>query len=319
MTQPDPVPWLLEPEDPSARYLALTQLLGDPADDPEVQAARETILTSPPARAILDAQWPDGYWMRPGVGYSPKHKATVWQIIFLASLGAPRTEALERACNYVLDHSRLPDGRFSAHKTAGGAVACLNGNLLRALLHFRIEDPRLEQSIEALAEMVAQDSFHCRYNARKPTPARMRDGLPCAWGAIKALAAFAEVPEQHRSPAVQAAIEQGRAFLLGSDLATGRYPTATRPSPLWRTFGFPLGFTSDLLEALEVLGRLGAEPAPQLAAALQVVRRKQDASGRWVLEYTPKNTWTDFGQIGEPNKWLTLRALLALKNLKVMT
>ncbi len=317
------VNWLLEPDNPSARYLALTGLLDHPAGDGEAMAAQEAIPHWGPAQVILNAQWPAGYWMRPGAGYSPKHKATVWQVIFLAALGAPRTEAVERACAYVVEHSRLPDGRFSAHKTARGAIPCLNGNLLRAMLQLGYEDPRLEESLEALAGMAVHDGFRCRFNAPNPPPARMRDGLPCAWGAIKALGAFAQVPEDQRSLALQAAIEAGVEFLLGGDglagpgtpLATGNYPTATEPSPLWREFGFPLGYTSDLLEALEVLGRLGVRPDPGLAPAVEAVLGKRDAQGRWALEYTPENTWARLGAVGQPNKWVTLRALRALRRL----
>jgi hypothetical protein len=313
MTAGDPLRWLLETDNPSARYLTLTSLLARPTHDPEAMATRAAIPGWGPARAIFDAQWPEGHWMREGIGYSPKHKATVWQVIFLAALGAPLTDASHRACAYLLDHSRLPDGRFSAYKTAQGAFICLNGNLIRAMLRLGFEDPRLEQSTEALAEMVARDSFHCRANARRPMPARMQDGLPCAWGAIKVLGAFAQVPEEQRSPSVRAAIEAGVQFLLSGDLTSGGYPTATEPSPLWHRFGFPLGYTSDLLEALEVLGQIGVGHDPRLAAAVEVVRSKQDGSCRWVLEYTPVNTWASFGSVGEPNKWVTLRALRALK------
>jgi hypothetical protein len=318
VTGVDPIPWLLEAQNPSARYLTLTGQLGRPADDPEVLAARAAIPDWGPARAILDAQWPQGYWMGPGVGYSPKYRATVWQVIWLAALGTPRTETVDRACGYVLDHSRLPDGRFSAYKTAQGAVVCLNGNLLRAMRQLGVEDPRLGESTEALAKMVSRDGFSCRFNASGPPPARMQDGLPCTWGAIKALGAFAEIPREARSPAVQSAIEAGFALLWSGDLASGGYPTATEPSPLWQTFGFPLGYTSDLLEALEVLGKLGAEGEHRTTEAVAVVRSKRDRAGRWALEYTPENMWTGFGQLGKPNKWVTLRALRALKTPEVV-
>jgi hypothetical protein len=334
VTQADPLAWLLEPENPSARYLALTGVLDRAADDADVVAARAAIPGWGPARAILDAQWPEGYWMRPGTGYSPRHKATVWQVIFLAAMGAPCTTAVERACAYVLEHSRLSDGRFSAFKTGRGAFTCLNGNLLRAIFQLGYEDPRLQESLEALAEMVARDRFCCRNNAvgveGGSPPARMRDGLPCAWGAIKALGAFAEVPEEQQSAAVRAAVEAGVAFLLNgscssrvtASLAAGDYPAATKPSPLWLEFGFPLGYTSDQLEALEVLqrvaparaGRPGPAQEPVLAAAMAAVLSKRDPTGRWALQYTPDNTWARFGKIGQPNKWVTLRALRVLKD-----
>jgi len=313
----DVLDWLLEPENPSARYLTLKGLLGRAADDPEVVAAREAIPDWGAAKAILEAQWPEGYWVEPGVGYSPKYRATVWQVIFLGALGAPRTEAIARACAYVLDHSRLPDGRFSAHRTAQGAVTCLHGNLLRAMLQLGYADPRLDEVAESLAQMVARDDFRCRFNApgaaQGRPPARMDEGLPCAWGAVKALGAFAELPEGRRNPLVQAAIEAGLALLLDGDLASGDFPTGGEPSPLWSRFGFPLGYTSDLLEALEVLARLGVLPDARLKPAIDVVRRKQDERGRWALEYTPERTWASFGKIGRPNKWITIRALCVLK------
>ncbi|MFN2165149.1 MAG: nitrogen fixation protein NifH, partial [Anaerolineae bacterium] len=114
MTSPAVLAWLLEPANPSARYLALTRLLGCPEADPEVGEARSRIPGWPVAQSILDAQWPEGYWVGPGVGYSPKYKDTVWQVVFLSAMGAPRTPAIDRACAYVLEHSRLPDGRFTA-------------------------------------------------------------------------------------------------------------------------------------------------------------------------------------------------------------
>jgi len=101
----DPIPWLLEPdpENPSVCYFALRELLARPEGAPEVQAARAAIMTTGPVPAILDAQYPDGYWVKPGGGYSPKYRGTVWQIIFLAELGAdPSDERVRRGCEYLL-------------------------------------------------------------------------------------------------------------------------------------------------------------------------------------------------------------------------
>lgn len=313
MTVRDRFAWLLEQENPSSRYLTLTQLLEHPPDNADVLAAQAAIPGWGPARAILEAQWPEGFWMRPGVGYSPKHKATVWQVIFLAALGAPLTGEIARACRYVLDNNLLPDHRFSCQQTHEGAVACLNGNLLRAMLRLGFEDRRLQEALDALAKAVVHDEYRCRFNAPSPKPALMRAGLPCAWGAIKALAAFADVPADQRTPLVQTAIELGIRLLRDGNLARGDYPTPYARSPLWQRFGFPLGHTSDVLEALEVLGRLGAGLSDPLRAAIGIVRGKMDDGGRWSLDYTPNNVWASFGRVGQPNKWVTLRALSALK------
>jgi hypothetical protein len=318
---PETIDWLLEPTNPSVRALTLTGLLGRPADDPEVMAARAAIPTCKPARAILDAQWPEGYWMHPGIGYSPKYKATVWQVIFLAQLGAPRTPAIDRACTYVLDHARSPNGLFTAGKTAREVVICLNGNLLRAIRQLDQVDPRLEESIEALAQEIVRDEFRCCYNAR-PHAATHHGGLPCAWGAVKVLGALAELPVERRSPAVHAAVEAGIAFLLSGGLAARGYPTSGQPSPLWRKLSFPLGYSVDLLEGLEVLLRLAPESGiprswtPRLQPAIDAVLSKQDNDGRWQLEHALHNTWASFGPAGQPNKWVTLRALRVLRALR---
>jgi hypothetical protein len=230
----------------------------------------------------------------------------------LAQMGAPCTPATDRACGYLLDNARLPNGLFTADKTARGAIPCLSGNLLRAMRQLGCIDPRLDQSAEALAQTVVRDEFRCWCNA-KPRAARVREGLPCAWGAVKALGALAAVPEAERSPAVQSAVEDGIAFLLGGDLASGGYPAPGPPSPLWLKLGFPLAYASDVLEALEVLLRLGVGRQPGLQPAVDLVVSKQDGAGRWALENTPHNAWSSFGPVGRPNKWVTLRALRVLK------
>ena len=84
----DPLPWLLHPDTPAVRHLALRDLLGRPSDDAEVVDARATAMATDPIAAILAAQHPDGYWEKPGPGYATKYRGTVWQLIFLDQLGA---------------------------------------------------------------------------------------------------------------------------------------------------------------------------------------------------------------------------------------
>jgi hypothetical protein len=52
----DSLPWLLEPENPSVRHFALTDILDRPADDPEVHAARAAM------EYLLSRQLPDSTW-----------------------------------------------------------------------------------------------------------------------------------------------------------------------------------------------------------------------------------------------------------------
>ena len=79
----------------------------------------------------------------------------------------------------------------------------------------------------------------------------------------------------------------------------------------WLRFGFPLGEESDLLEALLALCEAGVTRLP--AEAVRLVEGKRDGEGRWVLERALPNTWADFGAVGMPNKWVTLRAYHTLR------
>jgi hypothetical protein len=59
---------------------------------------------------------------------------------------------------------------------------------------------------------------------------------------------------------------------------------------------------------------LGYGDDPRLANVLDLICEKQNNEGRWPLEYSyTGKTWVDFGTKKAPNKWVTLRALRALK------
>jgi hypothetical protein len=330
----DPLPWLLEPDlaNPGVRYFARRELLDCPADDPEVVAARQAVMTSGPVPVILDAQYPDGYWVKPGSGYAPKYRGTVWSVIFLAQLGADATDPRVRAGGaYVLDHARSPYGGFTAlvETSPAGMVHCLQGNLCAALLDLGwLGDKRLDEALDWLARSITSEGIApatkgdapVRYyrsgNSGPGFLCAANNQLPCAWGAVKAMLALSKVPAAARTPAMQAAIETGVEFLLGRDPAVADYPMgyAIKPSGSWFQFGYPLGYVTDVLQNLEVLTALGYGGDPRLAKALDLVLSKQDAQGRWKMEYTYNGKmWMDVEEKGQPSKWVTLRALRVLK------
>jgi hypothetical protein len=318
----DPVSWLQErdPVNPAIRYFALRDLLDQPADDPEVQAARAAIMSEGPVPVILGAQHPDGYWQRPDGGYG-KYHGTVWQIMLLGELGADPTDARVRCgCAYVLDHTVASNGGFAFNQTPvpSGVVHCLNGNLLSALIRLGwLDDPRVQQALDWQTRAITGDEpiryypsgtsgpdFACAINGRQP----------CGWGATKALKALSVVPPERRTQAVTRAIERGVDFLLRYDLARADYPATRKVSSAWFKLGFPLSYWSDVLETLMVLVSLGYGQDPRLADAYNWLLSKQDAQGRWQLEHALNGKmWIDLEEQGKPSKWITLRALRVLK------
>jgi hypothetical protein len=139
--------------------------------------------------------------------------------------------------------------------------------------------------------------------------------LPCAWGGVKVMLAFSKLPAERRTPLIRRAIQQGANFLLEGNPARAEYPTgfSDKPSGNWWKFGFPVFYVTDLLQNVEALVRLGYTGDRRLAGALAIIREKQDAQGRWALEYDyTGKAWVDFGVKRQPNKWVTLRALQVL-------
>ncbi len=332
----DPLPWLLEqdPENPGVRLMALRELLERPTSNPEVVAAQRAVMESGPVPAILDAQAAEGYWVEPGPGYLPKYRSTVWQAIFLAQLGADGKDSRVRSgCEYLLDHARAPNGGFSMNGGFSGRIHCLQGNLCAALIDLGwLGDERLEEALDWLARSVTGEGIAPAEERQAPVryyrsgnsgpgfPCSANDHLPCAWGAIKAMLALSKVPEAARSEALRSAVELGLDFLLGHDPAAADYPMgySSKPNRSWFRFGYPIGYVTDVLQNLEVLTALGAGGDPCLAAAVDLILRKQDSDGRWRMEYSYNGkTWVDVEAKGASSKWVTLRACRVLKRINL--
>jgi hypothetical protein len=286
--QGDPLPWLLEPRTPSARYLALRHLLNRSEEDPDVVATRAAILDAEPAASILAAQWPDGYWVKPDRGYSPKYRATVWQISFLAQLGAPRDERVRRACEFVWRHSRRDDGLFTPHRRSHlRDLALLNGCLIWALTHFGYgTDPRMAEVQAGLAALPLDRLLDA-------------DALPAVVWLARGLQALPEP-----LPSALAAFLQQSLNLIAAHLPP------PRGSPWWQ-LSFPLADTTDVVAMLSALLRGQRVDGPGVKTTVEGVLERQDG-GRWRLDAVPGKTWASFGKPGEFNKWVTIRVLRVL-------
>ncbi len=326
----DPVPWLLDADTPGVPYLALRDLLDCPPDNPDLAAAKHAAYQAGPIATVLANMQPDGYWVEPGPGYNPKYFSTVWSLILLAELGARLAddERIARACGYILDLALTSGGQFSASGAPSGTADCLQGNLCWALVTLGCTDPRLESAFDWMARTVTGEGIApledkkapVRYYAGKCGPGfdcGSNNKIPCAWGAAKVMRALAQVPPENRNGVVEPALSAGVDFLFSVDPATAAYPTgySSKPNQGWWKFGFPVFYVTDILQIVDVLARLGYGQDPRLENSVRLVLGKQDRQGRWPLEYDYNGkTWFNFGEKKQPNKWVTLRVLRALKS-----
>ena len=83
----------------------------------------------------------------------------------------------------------------------------------------------------------------------------------------------------------------------------------------WLTLTFPHGWRYDVGRVLDYLRLARPEPDDRMAETLAILESKRGHDGRWRLEhaYHP-GLLVDLGEaVGEPSRWLTLRALRVLR------
>jgi hypothetical protein len=236
----DPIPWLLETDEsqPAIRYYTLRDILGRDENEKEVKAAKTAVMVSGPVPVILAAQQPEGYWDKPGAGYGPKYRGTQWALVFMAQLGADGADPrIRTGCKYLLSHAIANNLGLSWNGTPSGFEHCMAGSLGAALIDFGwLGDRRLQTAMEWLAQSITvegvanasnRDTNKRYYKSGNSAPifsCSVNASLPCAWGAIKVMAALSKVPQAQRTRNIQAAIKQDEGFLLSRDPAVADYP-----------------------------------------------------------------------------------------------
>jgi hypothetical protein len=81
----------------------------------------------------------------------------------------------------------------------------------------------------------------------------------------------------------------------------------------WKSFGFPLHYNPDILEALLALKSAEVVMGPQLEKALEAVEKKVSVDGKWKLNRTLNGKMVaDVEVKGQASKWVTVRALEVL-------
>jgi len=273
-----------------------------------------------PIAPILDAQAREGWWLDPGLSYGgTKYRGWLWPLMFLEQMGAdPRDGRIQRACRYALAHGQAPGGGFAWSRGDSGVVHCLTANVLRALIAFgHLDDERVRRAIAWEAGAITgigHERWHPGATSGPGFACGINGGLPCAWGAAKAVHALAAIPPRRRTRAVRGGIAVGTEFLLSVDPATGAYPTDTGISAHWFKLGFPSGYVADALEVGQALADLGKAKDRRLSGVIELVLRKQDDAGRWRNERDYRGRlWTAVDTPGRPSKWVTLRAARFLR------
>ena len=303
--------WLLEKDQPSVRYLALTQLLEKSEDDPEVRSAKAMIPKEGWAVDILAEQKGGGWWVSDESLYRPKYHSTNWMLLVLSDLGLTRSNPrIERACELWLERFAKRDGGFGAD-TMRTSELCIVGNTARALVKFGYTDhPKLRTAFEWLVKNQKENGgWHCWG----------RNGVLDAWEGMSALAAY---PRRKWTAAIERAVERGAEFYLSKEM----HKQGASYGP-WYRFHYPIHYYYDILVGLDFMTALGYGGDRRLRYAFSLLNRRRRPDGTWNLDaihpdlegssakWYAKKPPTPFAleESGHPSKMITLRALLALQ------
>jgi hypothetical protein len=302
----DLIPWLLEPENPAIRYWTLIDLLNTPGDAPDVQSAQARIASYRPVAEVLATQKRDGYWVKRDY-YLPKHHGTFWTLSVLADVGlTAENEQIRRACEFMFTFQREHGPFCRRRRVAGEGIVwdtapgpCTHARIVRFLIQFGYsQDPRIRAAILWLLEVQRDDGmWHC---GRSDRP-----------GCLRATHDVLRVAALDPASAAHPAVARGAAAIceLLLEPRMARYHVGIP----WTVLAYPY-FDYSLISTLDALARLGYGPAhSRIAPAIEYLLSQQATDGAWYLDQVPRRPPFDVGQPGEPNKWLTLDALRALK------
>jgi len=303
--------WLLDPVAPSIRYRTLTELLARPPDDPDVLKAKQAIPTSKAVTDILRKMHPDGYWLQKnprtgellgdGTVYG-SFATTHFCLAYLAELGMDKEHPQVRKAGNRYLSLQKEDGDFWRH------FSCLYSYNIRTFIQLGWrEDPRVQKSIDLMLNTARPDGgYLCDTHEGKY---KTRAVKSCIRGSVKALIAFAELPEYKAHPRCTALVDY---FLKRGGIFRSDDRSELVNKDVDKLF-FPITWKASLVEIAYALSKMGYGQHKALDAMWAMLEKKQDTAGRYPLDWTPSQALLKVGKRGEPNKWITFYALLARK------
>lgn len=302
--------WLLSDSHPSVKYWALKDLLGKDEDDPQVQAVRKAIPQYEAVKRIFSHQTPEGYWGDPSRLWG--YQNTGFQLLLLSELGMARDHRIEKAVDFLCRFQK-EEGYFTIAKRPRLITTdfCLNAIFLKAFLLFGYTDSRVKNAVDFLVS--TEGKWRCGFY-----PQEREKVFPstCYMGGIKVLGAFAKLPPQMVTGEVRALMARQIEIYLENEIyyyRRGKKGERVK-KPSWEKFTFPLYWQSDALEVMDVLTELGVKDE-RMKKAVALIRSKE-VDGAWTLERSfLKDAYFQLEEVGEPSRWVTLRALRVLKRM----
>lgn len=292
--------WLLD-SDPAIRWQVLRDLTDTPAET--VAAERSRVAAEGWGRRLLDRQRPDGQW---GDGVAtPFWWSNLYTLLFLRDLGVdPESARVRAAIDRVRDHVTWGPEFGDSPFFEGEVEPCINGRVVALGAWFGQRCDALVDRL--LGEQLRDGGWNCEAERGS-----VRSSFHTTICVLEGLLAYERAFGP--APAVTGARRRGQEYLLERRLLR-RLSTGEIIEPAWTRLAFPPLWHYDVLRALDYLRATGEPADPRVEEAVAIVAERGRDTGRWALEARHRDTLHEelAGAVGEPNRWITLRALRVL-------
>ena len=303
------IDWLLN-SDPAIRWQAMRDLTDAPAD--RVAAERARVATEGWGARLLALRREDGLWH---TGTSDSEWPSLLALSMLRDMGLDASsEVARKAIRLVRDnatwHSRGP---WHGNPVFAGEVEpCINGRVVTVGSYFGVDVIGIVERL--LDEQMADGGWNCEQE-NGSTRGSFHTTINVLEGLLEHERAIGGSAE------VTAARERAQEYLLERRMLR-RLSSGELIDPAFTLFSFPTGWHYDVLRGLDYLRAAGVPPDARVAEAIDLVRSKRDAEGRFPLENPHESEMVnarvrDLGfdmdeREGRPSRWNTLRALRLL-------
>lgn len=308
--------------DPAIRWQAMRDLTG--ASPSAIAAERARVTREGLGAAILQHQQSDGSWRREG---APAWLTTLFTLQLLRSTGAdPVDPAVENAIARLESTLRwdCTPGNWDLRSVKQGGnpffegevEPCINGGVFALGGYFGRPNEKL--ALRLLNEQLPDGGWNC--DAPKNQRSSFHTTICVLEGLLefeRAINASSDQPQAHAEE-IAAARNRAEEYFLARSLFRRR-STGEVANSEFLELAFPPRYHYDILRALDHFRAASLHsntlPDPRLADAIQLIERKRQPDGRWLLDnsYAESLALPLTESIGQPSHWNTLRALRVLR------
>lgn len=278
--------WLLEDENPEVKYRTMFELLGMSKDAPEVKTACDGLLKSEAVRLIMDK-------------FSLNSK---WDDV----------SALCALAEFGLTRDAIPIDEYIERiiKKINSSMKCAKILLLRNLVSLGYyEHSWVKEEIPAAFSTIREDgTFRCLDKYKKTNDSKLPD-MGCYRQTTTYLLLAAELK---KIGVILPQFEPLLNFYINHYVAFRHDNTEKAIIEEMTGTYYPFDHVKlGLQMTIYGLSVLGAAGHPNCSKVLTLLDYKKDSEGKYVLDKS--HPYFMVGNVGEPNKWITLYALLSEK------